>query len=98
MAPKVSIDVLTAIKRALRDKYAWPGGYPLAILMSDGECLCIDCAKTEYRQLAYSEIHKLRDGWRPESPFINWEDTELFCAHCNKPIESAYGDNETEEK
>ena len=31
-----NIKTLASIKRALRDKYAWPGGYPLYIVMADG--------------------------------------------------------------
>ena len=43
--------VPAAIKQAIRDKYAWPGGYPLFLVTSDGAALCIDCGKKEYRNI-----------------------------------------------
>jgi ferredoxin len=80
------------LRKAIRAKYAWPGGYPMYVVMSDGEALCMCCARKEYRQLAYSNRHNLRDGWKPEGVDINYEDTALYCAHCNVQIESAYGE------
>lgn len=80
------------LRKAIRAKHAWPGGYPMFLVMSDGECLCMECARKEYKQIAYSNRHNLRDGWRSEAADINWEDTEMYCAHCNTKIESAYGE------
>lgn len=81
------------IKNAIRSKYAWPGGYPLFLICSDGAALCCDCGRKQYRQIAYSIMHKLNDGWRVVASDINWEDQDLTCDHCGKQIESAYGDN-----
>jgi hypothetical protein len=72
-------------------KYAWPGGYPLYYLMDDGEALCPDCANDPSNPV---HIDGLRDGWRIEAPDINYEDAQLYCAHCNKRIESAYAEDE----
>ena len=80
------------IKQAIRDKYAWLGGYPLFLITSDGESLCIECGKKEYRQIAYAIRHNLSNGWRVEAADVNWEDTALYCCHCDKQIESAYGE------
>ena len=80
------------IKQAIRDKYAWPGGYPLYLVCSDGTALCIDCGKKEYRRIVYSIRHNVQDEWKVERPDANWEDTELYCNHCNRQIESAYGE------
>lgn len=80
------------IKQAIRSKYAWPGGYPMYLVMNDGEALCMECAKSEFRQIAYSHRHDLRDGWNAVGADINYEDAELTCAHCGEYIESAYGD------
>ena len=84
--------VPAAIKEAVRSKYAWPGGYPLFLITSDGAALCCDCAKQEYKQIAYSIRHNLRDGWRVEAADVNWEDPDLYCDHCSKRIESAYAE------
>ena len=91
-----STAILANVKSAIRMPYAWPGGYPLAVLMSDGECLCVKCAHSEFRLIADSTIRNARDGWRAMASDINWEDSSLYCAHCNEPIESAYGDDESE--
>jgi hypothetical protein len=88
MTTKVSDE----IKQAIRQKYAWPGGYPLFLVTSDGAALCVECGKKEYKQIAYSVRHNLKDGWQVEGADINWEDTELYCDHCSNPIESAYGE------
>ena len=80
------------LRQAIRAKYAWPGGYPLFVVMSDGEVLCIDCAKKEYKKIAYANRHNLRDCWKAEGTDVNWEDTSLYCCHCNNLIESAYGE------
>lgn len=80
------------IKEAIRRKYAWPGGYPLFLLMSDGAALCCDCGKKEYRQIVYSIRHNLQDGWQVNGADVNWEDPELYCDHCGERIESAYAE------
>jgi hypothetical protein len=82
----------TPIKDAIRSKYAWPGGYPLYLVTSDGAALCCDCGRKEYKRIAYAIRHHLSDGWRVEAADVNWEDTNLYCDHCNTQIESAYGE------
>jgi len=87
-----NIKTLASIKRALRDKYAWPGGYPLYIVMADGEALSIDAARAEWRNVCYATLHGLRDGWQAAGVDVNWEDANLTCAHTGAAIESAYGE------
>lgn len=79
------------VKDAIRNVYAWPGGYPLYILMHDGEVLCVACGRKEFRQIARSTITHALDGWTADDAGINWEDNELQCSHCNTVIPSAYG-------
>ncbi len=86
--PKVPSEV----KNAIKDKYAWPGGYPLYLLTSNCETLCVTCGKKEYKQIVYSTRHTLNDGWRVVAADINWEDPDLYCCHCNARIESAYAE------
>ncbi len=71
--------------------FAWPGGYPLYFVCSDGEALSFDAA----RKNASCITHALRDpwdksGWRVIGAEVNWEDPSLMCAHTGKPIEAAY--------
>jgi hypothetical protein len=89
-----STRILRDVKSAIREPYAWPGGYPLYVLMNDGEALSIEAAKENWRSICWSTLHKSRDGWDAAGVDINWEDTNLVCAHTGKPIESAYGDQD----
>ena len=71
-----------------REKYAWPGGYPLALLTHDGEYLCSDCVASEFAQISYAHRHGLRDGWRPIGMDVLEEaiDSDITCAHCSKTL------------
>lgn len=81
------------MRAALRGgKYTSVGGYPIFFATTDGSALCWDCAKAEYKQISYALRHQLNGDWRVFACEVNWESTDLYCAHCNKPIESAYGD------
>ena len=82
------------IKQAIRDKYAWPGGYPLFLITSDGGALCMKCGKKEYKNIAYAIRHDLSDGWNVIAFDINWEDGALYCAHTGARIPSAYAEPE----
>jgi hypothetical protein len=86
---------LQEIKAILRNgKYAWPGGYPMYFLADDGETLSFEAVRQEWRQVVYSHLHDLRDGWHIEGCGINWEDGDMICAHTNERIESAYAEPE----
>ncbi len=87
-------NILVTVKRAAKEKYAWPGGYPMYIVMDDGEALCCDCANKELGRIAGSTARRDQDGWAALGVDINWEDSSLFCCHCNARIESAYAEDE----
>ena len=70
--------------------YAWPGGYSLYLICSDGAALCFACGRREARNIIDAIDHKDGSGWRVLACDINYEDTELFCDHCSEQIESAY--------
>jgi hypothetical protein len=86
--------VLADVKRAIRNRYAWPGGYPYFVLMADGEALSCDAAKAEWRNIVQSTLTHARDGWGAAGADINWEDNEMYCAHTNAKIECAYPPDE----
>ena len=87
-----NIGNVSQLKATLRNgAYAWPGGYPLFFITSDGAPLCFDCARSEFRSVAESIRDELSDGWRIVACDINYEDDSCFCDHCNEKIESAYG-------
>jgi len=83
------------LKDAIRSgPYAWPGGYPLYFITSDGAALSFDAVRSEYRQVINSIRHRMNDGWRIVACEINWEDSGLYCDHTGQRIQSAYGDDE----
>lgn len=75
--------------------YAWPGGYPCALLMSDGESIDSQSARENYRLIRDSmRSNDRRSEWFPEAVFIHYEGDDLICAHSGRLIESAYGGDE----
>ena len=76
----------------LEEPYAWPGGYPRYFITSDGAALSFDAARENRRLIEESISEACNDGWQVIGCEINWEDSELICAHTYKPIESAYCD------
>lgn len=79
-------------KATLRNgAFAWPGGYPLYLICSDGAALCFACGRKGFRNIAESIAARSDDGWRVVACDINYEDSDLTCDHCNKSIDSAYG-------
>lgn len=86
-------DEWQTIKSAIRNGYAWPGGYPLFLIMSDGEALSIDAARDNFKQICAAYLSDdRRSPWYVIAAEINWEDKQLYCAHTNAKIQSAYGD------
>lgn len=86
------IKTVSDLKATLRNgRYAWPGGYPLFFITSDGAALSFDTARSEFRLIADSIQSELDDGWRIIACEINYEDSSLFCEHSGAAIESAYG-------
>jgi hypothetical protein len=82
--------------RKLRDQlidspYAWPGGYPMFAVTSDGAALCHKCCKSEALQIGRPSGYS-HDQWRVIGLDVNWEDSSLYCDHCGERIESAYAD------
>jgi len=72
-------------------EFTWPGGYPMFFYTSDSATLHFDCVRENLRNVMDSVKNKIDDGWRVVGIEINYED-DLYCDHCDKPIESAYGE------
>ena len=88
--------------RAVAQKYAWPGGYPLYAVMADGESLCPDCLKENLKPIVqathdYANGH-FRDDWAIQGAEINWEDPHNYCCNCGNPIPSAYVEDPEEQE
>ncbi|NBT31940.1 MAG: hypothetical protein EBT13_08595 [Rhodobacteraceae bacterium] len=74
--------------------YAWPGGYPLYFLMSDGEAISFEAARQEAARIRTEIESQTDEDWIPLACEVNWEDSQLFCAHTGTRIESAYAEED----
>lgn len=71
--------------------WAWPGGYPLFYVCADSGTLCPACV-SDNLELIRQAPEYLDEQWDVVGVDINWEDSTMQCDHCNKKIESAYGE------
>jgi hypothetical protein len=91
----MQIKTISDFRAAIRQgPYAWPGGYPLYFVTSDGAALSFKAARKERRNILESIANRSNDGWRVIGLDVNWEDSQLYCDHTNEKIESAYGDDD----
>lgn len=81
------------VNREPLPSFAWPGGYPIAYLCGDGECMCPKCVNDNIALVADAcRNNDTRCGWCVVHGDVLWEGPPIICANCNAPIESAYGD------
>lgn len=85
---------LREIKERLRaGAYAWPGGYPIFFVTTDGAPLSFATVKDNWRQIVDAHLRNDRYcGWHIADAQINWEDNDLYCDCTGERIESAYGE------
>lgn len=96
------INSISDFRKAVRNgPYAWPGGYPLYWIMSDGAAVSFDVARVSWEgRLMLEALHDHATNnwpdkqWLPVALEINWEDTALTCDHTGERIPSAYGADE----
>jgi len=69
--------------------YAWPGGYPLFYVTSDGDLICPKCVN-DSKNAFHTDGEK--DSWTLAAYDINYEDASLYCDVCCQRIESAYAE------
>lgn len=91
MINATQIAILASVKNMARAPYAWPGGYPLYLVTGDGAAICPACARREFAQIARESFDQSNCGFRAAAVDVNYEDSGLYCDHCNGQIESAYG-------
>ena len=66
-----------------------PGMYPIYYVTTDGGTMCPACVNSNRPLCADPNA----DAWYVTDTDINYENTELYCEHCNELIESAYGES-----
>ena len=70
-----------------RERFAWPGGYALALVTHDGALLCPQCVAANYPAISAAHRHKLRDGWQPEAlAILEAPEQPEPCDHCGRII------------
>jgi hypothetical protein len=78
----------TELKARIREPYAWPGGYEVLYITSDGEILCNACVKANLRTILTAQRDPTdHSGWRIDAT----DTTEMCesytaCAQCNRTI------------
>jgi hypothetical protein len=87
---------LRDVKEALRaGPYAWPGGYPLYMVTSDGAALSFEAVRERFREVCADMLDMSHlSQWRIVAIEANWEDGALTCDHTGKRIPSAYADDD----
>lgn len=80
-------------KAALRaGKWTDLGSYPVYFVLDDGEALSFEAARENLREILYDMTHDVTGSgsWNVIGLEVNYEDSELCCAHTGKKIEAAY--------
>ena len=68
--------------------YAWPGGYTIVYVLSDGEDLCVDCMDNPHNPVHFAGAS---DGWKVIDAYLA-EETDgepggtICCANCTATI------------
>lgn len=102
------ITTISDLRAAVRNgPFAWPGGYQMRFICSDGESMCFDCVTAHKREVLHAITHIesedypewLVKDWRVVAFEIHYEGEAEICANCNAEIPSVCGDpdSETEE-
>lgn len=83
------ISSVSDFRRAVRyGPYAWPGGYDVYGITSDGAVLCRVCMNSERRSIIDSIATNARDGWKVEALDATCNtDSEVRCDHCNTVLQ-----------
>lgn len=69
---------------------AFPGGYSILYLTTDGDTLCSACVNDPENPIHFVDEEEF-DDWTIESDFIHWEGEPDECAHCGRELPSEYG-------
>lgn len=75
------------------ERYVWPGGYEIYYILHDCGVLCHNCANDELMRTIDPDFH----DWYIVDSDVLWEGPSIYCDHCNREIQSAYGDPNAED-
>lgn len=68
-------------------QYAWPGGYQLFFITSDGDCLSFEAVIDNLESVIWSIRNNVNDGWKVEA-LDNADECEIpiICDHTGKQL------------
>ena len=84
---KQTLGIMRDVKDAIRQPFAWPGGYPKTAITDDGGLLCATCMKSNYPSIAHDTVKGWNTGWRVAAVDIIWEGGN-HCDHCNECVDA----------
>lgn len=87
---------INALKYAVRNKYAWPGGYEIVGVTTDGGLLCSKCMSDNYKLiLADIRSNDTRSGWclAATTTTADFENHEQ-CDNCYKNLDAYHDEGE----
>lgn len=82
------------IGRVADERFAWPGGYALGLVLADGECICSACVVKNLSRIHTDTLEKCGD-YRTIAAYVSdpdddageWNDGfATLCVECNRPI------------
>lgn len=77
---------VAAVHSVARDRYAWPGGYPLVALV-DGDILCANCVRENYRRILVDTFRDEWGVWKVEgTECTQYDEHETRCGNCYRVI------------
>jgi len=88
-------DACSAARYVARNPYAFPGGYNVALVMTDGGLLCSACVKENYRLVMQDTRYDYGDtGWRAAAAMCMDIDGPDYCDNCGKQLAAYYNDED----
>ncbi|MBB5357553.1 hypothetical protein HDE76_000735 [Rhodanobacter sp. ANJX3] len=86
---------MAAARMVRRERYAWPGGYALALVTTDGGVLCPDCVRDQWASVSWSHRVGCSDGFRPAAVTAECDTDEgVTCDHCSRVIFEGFSDED----
>jgi len=82
-----TLGILRDVKDAIRNPYAWPGGYPKTGICDDGGLLCPSCIADNWRGVCHDTLKGWDTGWRILTVDIVWEGGN-HCSHCGTCVDA----------
>lgn len=94
----MTIESVADFRRAVRmGPYAWPGGYDVFAITSDGATLCAECMTTERRLIVDAIARKDNSGWRVLAVDCTANtDDNVTCDNCYTVVQRGWKEDDEE--